>query len=334
MTLHQKDIDQWFEAFSKLKIMVVGDVMIDSYLWGKVQRISPEAPVPVVEVYEEENRMGGAANVALNLMELGATPLICSVVGQDEKEGLFRSLLEKRGFSDEGIISSPDRVTTVKTRVISSGQHLLRVDQEKIKALTSAEEDALIAQCRKLLDTQDVDAVIFEDYDKGVLTERVIKEIVNDANHRGIPTAVDPKKDHFLSYEGVTLFKPNLKELREGLKLEVEGGNIQQLEHAVSELEKILKNYISFVTLSEHGVWIKQGELKKHIAAHPREIMDVSGAGDTVISVAALGLAIGLQPDHLAALANLAGGLVCERVGVVPIQREQLRNEALKLFVS
>jgi D-glycero-beta-D-manno-heptose-7-phosphate kinase len=334
MDIRPEDINKWFSAFNDLTIMVIGDVMIDSYLWGKVQRISPEAPVPVVEVFKEENRMGGAANVALNLMELGATPVICSVIGQDEKESTFRALMAKRGFTDEGIISSPQRVTTVKTRVISSGQHLLRVDQEKIQALQAEEETELIARCKSIMASQKIDAIIFEDYDKGVLTPNVIQAIVEEANSKGIVTAVDPKKDHFFDYRKVTLFKPNLKELREGMKLDFEGSDLVQLEKAVVALEQELGNYISFVTLSENGVWIKQGEAKTHIAAHSREIMDVSGAGDTVISVATLGLAIGLQPEHLAALANLAGGLVCERVGVVPIQSEQLRKEALKLLVA
>lgn len=306
--------------------------MIDAYLWGKVDRISPEAPVPVVAINQKENRLGGAANVALNIKTLGANPIICSVIGDDDRKDEFAALLESNGFSQAGIIHAKNRITTVKTRVISQGHHLLRIDEEMSSAISESYEEALIARVEQLISNENIDVIIFEDYNKGVLTKKVIKEVIALANKAGIPTAVDPKKDNFFEYQQVSLFKPNLKELREGLKLDFDKKNTSALIAAVSELETRLKNRISLVTLSELGVIAKEAEHISMIPAHLREILDVSGAGDTVISVAALCLAAHIETENLAALSNLAGGLVCEKVGVVPINKEQLLKEALRLL--
>lgn len=310
--------------------MVVGDVMIDAYYWGKVDRISPEAPVPVVQITNRENRLGGAANVALNLWSLGAKPIICSVIGDDEKGQLFQDLMDSRLFTTSGLISSSTRLTTVKTRIISGAHHLLRVDEETTSPLTTIEEENLIANCVRLMDDEKVDVVIFEDYNKGVVTNRVITAVIAEAKKRNIPTSVDPKKDNFLNYKGVDLFKPNLKELQEGVKLEIDKKDFTSIIRAVSAMEKELGNRISLVTLSEMGVYVKEGGNDRHILAHPREILDVSGAGDTVISVAALLLAQQAAPHIIALISNLAGGLVCEKVGVVPVDKQQLLAEALK----
>jgi len=324
-------IDQAYQAFSKMKVLVIGDVMIDAYLWGKVDRISPEAPVPVVSMTKRESRLGGAANVALNIMAMGATPIICSVVGDDEKRAEFDALLEKRGFSTSGIVYAPERVTTVKTRIISQGHHLLRVDEEITTELKSDTANLLIGKIKKHIDSKTIDVIIFEDYNKGVLTAQVISEVIALATKAGIPTTVDPKKDNFFEYQGVTLFKPNLKELKEGLKVEFNKSDLGALESSISKLEGKLKNKYSLVTLSELGVVVKDGAEFTHIPAHSREILDVSGAGDTVISIASLCLAQGWNAKEIAAISNLAGGQVCEKVGVVPIDKEQLKTEALKL---
>jgi rfaE bifunctional protein kinase chain/domain len=315
-----------------MNVIVIGDVMIDAYLWGKVDRISPEAPVPVVAINQKENRLGGAANVALNLKTLGANPIICSVIGDDERKDEFAALLENNGFSQAGIIHAKNRITTIKTRVISQGHHLLRIDEEMSSAISESYEDALIARVAQLINTEKIDVIIFEDYNKGVLTKKVIKEVIALANAAGIPTAVDPKKDNFFEYKNVSLFKPNLKELREGLKLDFDKKNKSELITAVTQLESHLNNKISLVTLSELGVLVKESEKITLIPAHLREILDVSGAGDTVISVAALCLAANIETENLAALSNLAGGLVCEKVGVVPINKEQLLKEAMRLL--
>jgi D-glycero-beta-D-manno-heptose-7-phosphate kinase len=328
------DIDQLFQRFQSLTVLVIGDVMIDAYLWGKVTRISPEAPVPVVHVQKKENRLGGAANVALNVHALGAKAIICSVVGDGSKGDVFRKTSKENGFSTEGIIDSTERMTTVKTRVIAQGQHIVRIDDEVTWPLSATDERNLLDCIQKILSRQKIDVIIFEDYNKGVLTPRVIETVQGWASDRNIITAVDPKKDNFFTYKGCTLFKPNLKELSEGLGMDIDRHNPDQIESAMRELQSRLGNALTMVTLSEAGVATLEKEHFLHIAAHAREIMDVSGAGDTVISVAALALAAGWPLSDAAAVANLAGGLVCEHVGVVPVQRDRLINESIKAMVK
>lgn len=325
------DLESLYQSIAGMKVLVIGDVMIDAYLWGKVDRISPEAPVPVVSMTKRESRLGGAANVALNIMAMGAEPIICAVIGDDDRKIEFDGLLDKRGFSKEGIIYDGSRPTTVKTRVISQGQHLLRVDEEVTRDLDEKVEAEFIRRIASLVETQKPEVIIFEDYNKGVLTPNVIKEVIRIASEKNIPTTVDPKKENFFAYKGVTLFKPNLKELREGLKLEFDKQDFDALKDGIKKLEEELGNQLSFVTLSELGVVMKDGDQFHHIPAHSREILDVSGAGDTVISLAALCLAKGWDPKHIAALSNLAGGQVCEKVGVVPVNKDQLFEEAMKL---
>ena len=320
-------IEELLQAFRTKKILVIGDVMIDAYILGKVHRVSPEAPVPIVSLSGKEERLGGAANVALNLASLGATPVLCSVIGSDSDGTRMKALLAGQGMSVEGIVNSDDRVTTVKTRVIGNNQQLLRIDAEDVHPLTKPEELSLITNVKSLIEKGDVDAVIFEDYNKGVLTVEVIQAVIAVAQQYGIPTTVDPKKDNFLAYKGVTLFKPNLKELKEGVGINCSFGDRESFDRAVNVLEKELDNEITFVTLSEHGVYIKKDGTGLHVPAHIRTIADVSGAGDTVISVATLCLAAGMSVAVVAELSNLAGGLVCEKSGVVTIDPAQLVKE-------
>lgn len=327
------DISAFIQSFSDTPVLVIGDVMIDAYLWGKVERISPEAPVPVINVTRKEDRLGGAANVALNLLALGAKPYICSVVGADRKGEELEALVRGWGLSAHGIISSEGRITTVKTRVISQSQQMMRVDEEQTDDLNSDEENRFIQSVKSLTAQVKPKVVVFEDYNKGVLTHRVIETLIAFFNQEKIATCVDPKKNNFFSYKNVTLFKPNLKELREGLKIEIDKSNKEQLSFAVKELEKQLHPEISLITLSEMGVMIKKNAQELFFPAHVRNIADVSGAGDTVIAVAALCLARESDIRVLAQLSNLAGGLVCERVGVVPIDKEQLIQEAIKEFL-
>lgn len=316
-----------FKQFSGKRILVVGDVMIDAYLRGKVNRISPEAPVPIVSLEKQENRLGGAANVAINLVAMGASPTICSVVGRDKEGEELTHLLESAGISAKGLIFSEARKTTVKTRVIGNNQQLLRIDAEHTNAISTEEEQQLIEKVSALLN-EGVDALIFEDYNKGVLTPTVIETLIAIANKLDIITTVDPKKDHFLAYKNVTLFKPNLKELKEGLGLDFSFVNERTaFEQAVQVLEKELMNRISFVTLSEHGVFIKDQQEQHYLPAHLRNIADVSGAGDTVISLATLCLTANIPLGLVAEIANIAGGLVCETSGVVSIDKEQLIQE-------
>src|SRR5690554_22128 len=332
MNLSLNELNQLFEDFQKLNILIIGDVMVDAYYWGKVDRISPEAPVPIVSVNKKESRMGGAANVALNIQAMGATPILCAVIGEDEEGDEFVDLLQKNGQSDHGIIRSAERKTTKKTRIIGNNHQMLRVDAEDTHPLSKTEVNAFYKQIEKVIKEQSVDAIIFEDYDKGVIVPALIDKVVDLAEKMNIPTTVDPKKRNFTAYKKVSLFKPNLKELKEGLKIDFKMDQLDGLEAAIEKLESILNNEKTLVTLSEHGVYIHSKSEKHHIPAHHRDITDVSGAGDTVISVATLCLAMNQDAKVIAELSNLAGGLVCENVGVVPIDKSRLLMEAQKLI--
>lgn len=326
------NVDRIFNSFQEKTILVIGDVMIDAYVNGKVSRVSPEAPVPIINFSNKEERLGGAANVALNLKALGANPILCSVIGEDEEGKHFSSLLNKRDLRTEGMVLSPKRKTTVKTRVIGNNQHLLRIDSEQTNDINPDEEDKIITRVKSIIDNETIDAIIFEDYNKGLLTEKVIKECIFIANHNNIITAVDPKKKNFFAFKEVTLFKPNLKELKEGLNVTFDFSDKTAFESAVFDLQKMLNCNKLFVTLSEHGVFIQENNAKEYIPAHIRNIADVSGAGDTVISVATLFLTVGCTNKQIAEVSNLAGGLVCESVGVVSIDKEKLRAEVEKLY--
>lgn len=321
-------INEIFERFNELNVLIIGDVMIDAYTWGKVERISPEAPVPVVNVSHREMRLGGAGNVVLNVQAMGAKAIICSVVGSDSYGNELLNLLTEKGLSTEGIIQSPTRITTVKERIIAGSQQVVRVDTETDKLISEQESNNLLAKVKELANSADV--IIFEDYDKGVLSPELIKAITDFANEQQIPTVVDPKKRNFLHYRETTLFKPNLKELKEGLNIQFDVNNPTELTQAVTHLKETLQLKGAFVTLSEKGVYIDSDNEQVHIPAHIRKIADVSGAGDTVISIAACCVALDLNPSLVAGLANLGGGLVCESLGVVPINKALLLEEALK----
>jgi len=324
-------IKETFKSFNDLNVLIIGDVMVDSYMWGKVNRISPEAPVPIVAIQSKEQRLGGAANVALNIQAMGANPILCSVIGVDYDGQHFLDLLKKQKLSQKGILKSRNRITTNKTRIIGNNHQLVRVDEEVEEDITPNETDQLLQLILFILQHDKIDVIIFEDYNKGLITPKLIKSVVEMAKKRNIPIAVDPKKKNFSSYKGVTLFKPNLKELREGLKLDAENDNLKELQKAVSSFRVKQKIHTALITLSEKGIYTNSRFLKEIIPAHIRNIADVSGAGDTVISVAALCLAMELHPILSAALSNLAGGLVCEEVGVVPINKAKLLEEALHL---
>ena len=327
--MNYKDL---FDKFNGLRILVIGDVMLDAYVMGKVNRISPEAPVPIVFLENEDARIGGAGNVALNLLALGAKPIICGVIGEDSSGDKLLNLFEKNGISTDGLVKSIARKTTVKTRVISNKQQLLRIDSESTFPLLESEEIKLNNTIQNIIN-QGIDGIIFEDYNKGVLTDSVIQNTIKIAKEKDIPTAVDPKKENFLSYKGVSLFKPNLKELKEGLNLNFDfNSNKDLFEKGIEVLEEKLQNEISFVTLSEHGVFIKNQTEKYYVPAHMRSISDVSGAGDTVIAVATLCLISGASTKQIAEISNLAGGLVCEKSGVVSISKNDLLKEVSELL--
>ncbi len=334
MMLTKDTCHKIFNFFNDQKILVIGDVMVDSYLWGKVDRISPEAPVPVVAVKKRENRLGGAANVALNLKSLGAKPVLCSVIGNDLKGNEFIELLKNENLSFEGITKSSHRITTTKFRVIGNNSQLIRVDEEIITDLIKNDLDKLLTVISGLLNKNDIKAIVFQDYNKGILTKDLIRKVIALANDKNIPVVVDPKKKNFGEFKNIDLFKPNLKELKEGLKMEADLGENSVLKNAVDKLHKRQNIKTILTTLSEKGVLISskvsENKFEKHfIPAHVRVISDVSGAGDTVISVATLCLVAGLAPKDIASISNLAGGIVCEEVGVVPINKERLFKDHL-----
>ena len=324
----QENLIQLFEKMNHLRVLVIGDVMADAYIKGKVDRISPEAPVPIINTHSREVRLGGAANVALNLKALGAQVVLCALVGNDAQGKELIQLIEKEGINSMGIVVSTDRPSTIKTRVMSGGQHLLRIDDENDAPATPLEQELLLKMAMELV--QNVDAIIFEDYDKGVIFKELIDEVTTFANEREIPVTVDPKKRNFHAYKNVSLFKPNLKELKEGLKFELNPKIKEDVESGCKKLIDDLEVKGVLLTLSESGMAILSGSSFFMVPALPRDIADVSGAGDTVISVATLCLAAGCELEQTLFLANLAGGLVCEYSGVVPIKKGQLLKEAIK----
>ena len=326
---NQINFDELFKKFNGLKVLIVGDVMVDNYIIGKVDRVSPEAPVPVVDVTSFDSRLGGAGNVALNIKAMGGIPILCSVIGNDKEGEDLKVLLDKQGLTSRAILSSDKRKTTTKTRILGNNHQLLRIDHEVKTEIDTLDSFLMEEHFDRELEIADV--VIFEDYNKGVLHAKNIEKFINKAIASSKPTIVDPKKSNFLSYKKTTLFKPNLKEIKEGLNVDNNLETIEQILDAVTLLESKLNNVISMVTLSERGVLIKKGNEHIIIPAHIRNIADVSGAGDTVVSVAALCLALNTDIKTLAELSNLAGGLVCEKTGVVPIEKSALLSEAKRI---
>ncbi len=323
-------IKNLFNTISDLRVLIVGDVMIDSYVWGKVDRISPEAPVPVVAVEKRENRLGGAANVAINIQALDAKPFLCGIVGKDADGEELISMMKKLGMNTDGILKLPGRRTTVKIRIIGNKHQLLRIDAETLNEMNEKESKQFAAKIISLLNKHKIDVLIFEDYDKGALNKTVIEEVIKAANKKRIKIAVDPKKKNFSAYQQVNLFKPNLGELKAGLKVDIDKTDLNSILAATTSFRKKQQFEMLMVTLSEHGVFYADNKSAAIIPAHIRNISDVSGAGDTVISVASCCMAAGLSPHNTAIISNLAGGLVCEKVGVVPIDKKQLMEEIAK----
>ena len=306
--------------------------MLDAYVLGKVTRISPEAPVPIISLDKKESRIGGAGNVALNILNLGAKPIVASVVGSDPEGQELIDLFEKRGISTEGVIVSGKRKTTVKTRVISSKQQLLRIDSEDTSSISNEIAKRLCSSVERII-KEGVDAIILEDYNKGVLSKHIIRLFIELAKDNNIPITADPKKDNFNEYGGITIFKPNLKELKEGLNIEFDlSTNKTDFENAVEQLRKKIPHQLSLITLSEHGIYATDDKTSSYAKAHSREITDVSGAGDTVIATATLCYICGASVQQIAKISNIAGGMVCEKPGVVSVLYNDLLEEVKELL--
>ena len=324
------NLTKYFHDFKSKRILIVGDAIIDTYLWGEIHRMSPEAPVPVVDVAVNQNdsRLGGAANVALNLKELGAESILCTVIGNDNRGIIFEQLMQEQGLSLEGMLISNGRKTTTKTRVIADNKHQLRIDEEDTYPIKV--ENQFYNLIEKL--THNIDAIILQDYNKGVLTETIIEKIISLANSKNIPTVVDPKKQNFLSYKQCTLFKTNLKEINEGLNTNPDINNFSEIEETTSKLRNIISAKAILLTLSNKGIFLNTKSGSKIKESTTSNVIDVSGAGDTVVSVAAMCLACNIDFEELAILSNIAGGIVCEKVGVVPITNKELLDRAKKLL--
>ena len=321
------DFKRLFEDFQKMKVVVVGDVMLDTYWWGKVERISPEAPVPIVALSSKDHRLGGAANVALNIKALNAEIAMFSVIGDDDDGRLLDHRFKAEGISTSYLIKSAKRITTNKSRIIARNQQMLRLDAEITNDLEEDDEQKLIQKLSAYIEKERPQVLIFEDYNKGVLTANVIRTVSALCKKHHVLTTVDPKRKNFFSYQGVTIFKPNLKEVKEALNLLTDDISIDALDKIHGLLHRELQHQISFITLSDKGVFFRDDGQSKIIPSHLRNIADVSGAGDTVIAVASLVYASTRNPVLMAEIANIAGGLVCEEVGTVAIDREKLSHE-------
>ena len=328
------DFDQLFEQFSFIKAGVIGDVMLDTYWWGHVDRISPEAPVPVVALDKKDYRIGGAGNVALNLASLGARVSVVSMIGEDDDGVILKKMFDSNGINTDFLLPSSSRITTNKSRIICRNQQMMRLDAEITRDLDADDENKLLASVERYLLSEQPQVLIFEDYNKGVLTERVIKELIALCKTNGVITAVDPKRKNFFNYNGVDIFTPNLKEVKDGLNLLTDDISLSSLKDIHKQLQNKLQHRTSFITLSEKGVFYQQDNSARIIPSHLRNISDVSGAGDTVIAVASLLYAATKNIDLMAEVANIAGGIVCEEVGTVAIRKDILLQECKQLLLA
>jgi len=323
----EAQVRRLLENFQGKRIAVVGDLMIDRYYWGSVHRVSPEAPVPVVEVESESIRLGGAANVANNILALGGSPLLCGLIGDDYGGSLFRDLLKGQNLDAGGVIVDPARPTTMKTRVIAAGQHVVRIDNELKQECSSALEAKLVGELRARIGT--LDGIIIEDYNKGAVTRGVIRAVIDAANARGIPVTVDPKLNNFFEFTGVTVFKPNRREVEEAL-----GGRLRtpsDIEGAGRRLLETLRARNVLLTRGEEGMSLFESDgTVTHYPTTAEVVQDVSGAGDTVISTLTMALVSGASVRESCVLANCAGGVVVGAVGIVPVQPEQLLKAAAR----
>lgn len=309
------------------RIAVIGDLMVDRYLWGDVSRISPEAPVPIINIEEEEIRFGGAANVANNLIGLGATPILVGVVGNDTWGEVFRNKLTEKGLPSGGVVVDSDRPTTIKTRIIGNNQHIARVDREKVADVADQNQEKILKFLKENI--QEIDAIILQDYNKGLLVPGYISKIVQLANSYNKFITVDPKFRNFFEFRNVTVFKPNKKETEAALAMHLATqNNLVEAGHIL--LEKLNATAV-LVTLGKEGMALfRKGEKVTFVETRARKVADVSGAGDTVIATLTYALAAGASITESVTLANYAAGLVCEEVGVVPVQGDKLFGAILR----
>jgi rfaE bifunctional protein kinase chain/domain len=315
-----------FDHLQGKRVAVVGDLMLDRYYWGAVVRISPEAPVPVVEVESESERLGGAANVANNIASLGGIPLMIGVIGEDDAGRRLRGIIQETGLSTEGLFLDASRPTTVKTRVIAHHQHVVRVDKEVKEEIRPELQEKILDALKHRIGQ--VDAIVVQDYNKGVLAKRLIGELVNFARSSRMIVCVDPKSHNFFEYKQVTVFKPNRKETEEAFGVRLH--DQQSVEEAGKTLVKQLQAENVLLTLGESGMSLFESNgAVTHVPTAARKVADVSGAGDTVISTLTMALAAGASIKEASTLANVAGGVVCGEVGIVPVDWKVLFETVL-----
>ena len=322
MSLDRRRIEQLLNRFAANTIVIVGDVMLDEFIWGKVQRISPEAPVPVVEVLDETYHMGGSANVAANIRGLEGTPIPIGVLGRDSAADRVLDLLRQSGIEVSGLVRD-DRPTTLKTRIIAQNQQVVRTDRESRKALSpQINADLASAFLRHLPQAK---AVIVSDYDKGVVNRELLSAILPNARSAGVPVFLDPKVPHADYYRPITLITPNQREaeLLTGTAIEDERG----LEDAGRKLLEKFECEYALITRGEEGMSLFSGSGSRHLPTFAREVFDVTGAGDTVIATLALAWAGGGTMEESAILANHAAGIVVGKVGIATVSQSELLTD-------
>ncbi|OQX57516.1 D-glycero-beta-D-manno-heptose-7-phosphate kinase [candidate division KSB1 bacterium 4484_219] len=320
----KKRLQSLLDSFRGKKILVLGDLMLDRYLWGTVTHISPEAPVPVVEIEEESIRLGGAANVGNNVASLKAIPILVGVIGNDNSGRTLLSIMKENGYLTEGIIVDSTRPTTVKTRVIAHNQHVVRTDRESREDIGEEIQEKIFDILKRYL--EQVDAILIEDYNKGLLVQGLIEEVIKVARQKGKIITVDPKFDHFFDFKNVTVFKPNRKEIEAALGKRLR--TLEDITRAGHLIQEKLHCRCVVITLGEQGMALfeEDGQVN-FLPTKARQVHDVSGAGDTVISTLTLSLVCGANFREACTLANYAAGIVCGQVGIVPITREKLEEE-------
>ncbi|MCL2040040.1 MAG: bifunctional ADP-heptose synthase [Bacteroidetes bacterium] len=317
-TLKNK-LKNYLQNASNKTIAVIGDVMLDQYFIGNVMRISPEAPVPVVDITAESFHLGGAANVAQNLKSLGCNSILFGLLGDDINAERFIELCKEKDLNPDGLYKDANRITTIKSRIIGNGQQIVRMDSEITDSITKIAEDFII---KKLQSAEQLDAIIFEDYDKGTITKQLINRIILFAKANNIPTFVDPKFNNFSNYSGVTLFKPNKKETEAGLKIK-----LNSKESIIAAGNTIMKEYnISnvLITLGADGMILFEKDGITEISTIARKVADVSGAGDTTIATLTAMYVSGMSFAEASMVANVGAGIVCEKPGVVAIEQNDL----------
>lgn len=318
--LSKTRVKEIFKNFAGKKIAVIGDIMLDRYFWGSVTRVSPEAPVPVIDLEHETFHLGGAANVASNLNSLGIKSVLCGIIGNDNSAEMFEQICKERGIDPSGLYRDENRPTTVKTRIIGNNQQIVRLDREVRNIINREGENHII---QTLKNNSDLVGIIFGDYDKGAVSERLITEVLKYANSNNIAVYVDPKFVNFMYYKGVTVFKPNKKEASQALKIDIKSKD--DVINAGKLLLDKLKCQNVLLTLGDKGMMLFEDNGRvHHVDTKARLVSDVSGAGDTVIATLAACSSGNATMTEAAIIANIAAGYVCGEPGIVSVTKDDI----------